>query len=220
MTHFLSKWSLYTPTPRLPQADHERDSCWQIIFTATPIGLWFICWGRDVWKSLFNAGHYWNEQTYSISLFLTHPHTHTNTHKHTCTNPISIKVGTLSKNAIKTKNCNLLDHLNFYLTNFYLTFFSVFSQTDLIVFSKYKKQQNATPETNSKKLGQRQNKTEKVRSNTVLERSTISSLTGNRWGYQDCKQGWVMVHHFVPNFVRKLPVSSKTMFLSARLQRM
>ena len=36
-----------------------------------------------------------------------------------------------------------------------------------------------------KKLGQRQNKTEKVTSNTVLEGSTISSLTGNRWGYQD-----------------------------------
>ena len=33
-------------------------------------------------------------------------------------------------------------------------------------------------------LEQRQNKTEKVPSNTVLEGSTISSLTGNRWGYQ------------------------------------
>ena len=38
-----------------------------------------------------------------------------------------------------------------------------------------------------KKLGQRQNKTEKVISNTVLEGFTIRSLTGNRWGYE----GWV-----------------------------
>ena len=36
-----------------------------------------------------------------------------------------------------------------------------------------------------KKLGHRQNKAEKVTSNTVLEGSTISSLTGNRWGSQD-----------------------------------
>ena len=34
-----------------------------------------------------------------------------------CTNPIYIKVGTLSKNAIKTKDCNLLNHLNFYLAD-------------------------------------------------------------------------------------------------------
>ena len=36
------------------------------------------------------------------------------------------------------------------------------------------------PATHSETQGQRQNKTEKVISNTVLEGSTISSLTGNR----------------------------------------
>ena len=34
--------------------------------------------------------------------------------RNSCTNPISIKVGTLSKNAII---CNLLIHLNLYLTD-------------------------------------------------------------------------------------------------------
>ena len=29
-------------------------------------------------------------------------------------------------------------------------------------------------------------------------------------------QGWVVVHHLVPNFMRELSVSSKTMLLSAR----
>ena len=33
-----------------------------------------------------------------------------------------------------------------------------------------------------------------------------------------CKQGWVVVHYFVPNFMGELAVSSKAMFLSARLQ--
>ena len=37
----------------------------------------------------------------------------------------------------------------------------------------------------TQKLGQKQNKTEKVTTNIVLEGSTIGSLTGNRWGYQD-----------------------------------
>ena len=56
-----------------------------------------------------------------------------------CTNPISIKVGTLSKNAIETKNCNLLNHWNFYLTDKSTEkTFSVFSVTNLIVFCKYK----------------------------------------------------------------------------------
>ena len=32
------------------------------------------------------------------------------------TKPIPIRVGILSKNTIKTKNCNLLNHLNFYFT--------------------------------------------------------------------------------------------------------
>ena len=36
-----------------------------------------------------------------------------------------------------------------------------------------------------KKLGQTKSKTEKVTSNTVLEGFTISSLTGNKCGYQD-----------------------------------
>ena len=63
---------------------------------------------------------------------------------------ISIKVGTLSKTAIKTKNCNLLNH--FYLTDKSTEkTFSVFSLKN-------------------KKLGQGQNKTEKVTSNTVLGR--------------------------------------------------
>ena len=73
-----------------------------------------------------------------------------------------MKVGKLSKNAIKTKNCNLLNHLTFYVTDKskYKTF-SVFSLTNLIVFCKFKKQQNVTPATYSKNyLGQRQNKTD------------------------------------------------------------
>ena len=40
-------------------------------------------------------------------------------------------------------------------------------------------------QTKKKRLGQRQNKTEKVPSNTILEGFTISCLTGDRWGYQD-----------------------------------
>ena len=46
----------------------------------------------------------------------------------------------ISKNAIKTKNCNLFNHLNFYLTDKSTEkTFSVFSLTSLIVFSKCKK---------------------------------------------------------------------------------
>ena len=72
------------------------------------------------------------------------------------TNPISIKDGKLSKNAIKTKNCHLLNHLNFYLTDESTENpFSVFLLTNLIVFCKYKKQQNVTPATHSKKLAKR-----------------------------------------------------------------
>ena len=53
------------------------------------------------------------------------------------TNPISIKVGTLSKNAIKTNNCNLLNHLNFYLTDKSTQkTFSLFSLSILIAFLK------------------------------------------------------------------------------------
>ena len=52
--------------------------------------------------------------------------------------PISINVGTLSKNAIKTKNCNLFNHLNFHSTEESREkTFSVFSLTNLIVFCKY-----------------------------------------------------------------------------------
>ena len=72
----------------------------------------------------------------------------------TNTNPILVKVGTLSKNAIKTKNCNLVNHLNFYLTDKSTEKpCPVFSLTNLIVFCKYKKQQNVTPATHSKKVG-------------------------------------------------------------------
>ena len=48
------------------------------------------------------------------------------------TNPIS-------KNAIKTKNCPLLNHLNFYVTDKSTEkIFPVFSLTNLIVFCKYR----------------------------------------------------------------------------------
>ena len=68
-------------------------------------------------------------------------------------NPVSIKVGTLSKNAIKTKHCNLLNQFNLYLTDKSTEkTFSVFSLTHLIVFCEYKKQQNVTPATYSKKV--------------------------------------------------------------------
>ena len=65
------------------------------------------------------------------------------------TNPISINVGNgCTKNAIKTKKCNLLNHLNIYLTDKSTEkIFSVFPLTNLIVFCKYKKQQNVTPAT-------------------------------------------------------------------------
>ena len=55
-------------------------------------------------------------------------------------NAISLKVGTLSKNAIKTKTCNLLNHMNFYLTDKSTDkTYPVFSRTNLIVFCKYEK---------------------------------------------------------------------------------
>ena len=63
-----------------------------------------------------------------------------------------------------------------------------------------------------------QNKTEKVTSNTALEGSTISKIEYKRSIQEQtrlslCKQGWFVDHHFVPNLVRELSVSSKTMFL-------
>ena len=65
------------------------------------------------------------------------------THKHTEI-LISFKM-------IKTKNCNLLNHLNFYLTDKSTDkTFSVFS---IIVFCKYKKRQNVAPATHSKNVG-------------------------------------------------------------------
>ena len=69
-----------------------------------------------------------------------------------CKNSISIKVWALFKNAIKTKNCNMLNHLNFYLTDKSTEkTFSMFLLTNLTVFCKYIKQQNVTPVTHSKK---------------------------------------------------------------------
>ena len=82
----------------------------------------------------------------------------------------------------------MLNHFNFYLTDKSTEkTFSVFSLTNLIVFCKYEKQQNVMPTAHFKNSWKRGklNKTEKVTSNTVLEGSTISSLTGNRRGYQD-----------------------------------
>ena len=52
-----------------------------------------------------------------------------------CTNPISIKVGTLSKNAIKTKICNLFIHLNLYLTDKRTKKSSVFSLINLVKYN-------------------------------------------------------------------------------------
>ena len=82
------------------------------------------------------------------------------------------------------------------------------------------------PATHSNKTEDRQNKTEKVTSNTLLEGSTIGSLNGNltvikieykRSIHQRCslcKDGlWFIT------LWENCQVSSKTMFLSARLQR-
>ena len=74
------------------------------------------------------------------------------------TNPISIKVGTLAKNAIKTANKNVLNHFNFYITDKTTEKpFSEFPLTNLIVFCKYKKLQNVTPATHTKKSWDRGN---------------------------------------------------------------
>ena len=54
------------------------------------------------------------------------------------------KVGTLTKNAIKTKTCSLLNHLNFYLTDKITDkTYSVFSPTNLIVGLSVKTQTNS-----------------------------------------------------------------------------
>ena len=99
-------------------------------------------------------------------------------------NPISIKVGTLFKNVIKTKNWNLLNHLKFYWTDESTEkSCSAFSPTNLIVFCKYKKQPNVTPATHSKKVGTEAKqdwKGSEENKNTVLEGSTVRRLTGNR----------------------------------------
>ena len=92
---------------------------------------------------------------------------------------VSIK-GTLSKNAIKMNNFNLLNHLNFYLTDKGTEkTFSVFSLTNLIVFFKYKKN-NRTRDCNTLKKSWDRGKTilKRLQNNTPLEASTISSLTG------------------------------------------
>ena len=60
--------------------------------------------------------------------------------------------------------------------------FSMFSLTNLIVFVNIKNNKMWCLQHTQKKLGQRQNETEKGTSNTVLEGSTISNLTGNRSG--------------------------------------
>ena len=66
-------------------------------------------------------------------MFCMSPYTSTQAY----TNPIF--VGTLSKNAIKTKNCNLVNHLKLYLIDKSTDkTFPVFLQTNLIVFCKYK----------------------------------------------------------------------------------
>ena len=65
------------------------------------------------------------------------------------TNPISIKVGTLSKNAIKTKISNLLIHFNIYLTDKRTNKrCSVFS---LSLFPKYKQIYKLMPATHTPK---------------------------------------------------------------------
>ena len=70
----------------------------------------------------------------------------------------------------------------------------MFSLTNLTIFCK--------------KLGQRQNK-----SNIVLEGSTISRASTKGLVFASkVVVHLVVVHHFVPNFVRELSVSSKTMF--------
>ena len=54
-------------------------------------------------------------------------------------NPISIKVGTHSKNAIKTQIGNLFIHLNLYVADkMTKKRFSVFSVMNLVIFVKYK----------------------------------------------------------------------------------
>ena len=60
------------------------------------------------------------------------------------TNPISIKVGRLSKNAIKTKICNFFIHLNLYLTD---------KMTKQIYTFKYRQFFKLIPATHSKKVG-------------------------------------------------------------------
>ena len=67
----------------------------------------------------------------------------------------------------------MLNHLNFYLTD---TNIRTEKKNSIIVFCKYKKQQNVTPATHSKKVGTEATETEKVTSQTVLEGSTISNL--------------------------------------------
>ena len=69
-----------------------------------------------------------------------------------CINPISIKVGTLSKNAIKTKIYNFFIQLNLYLTDKRTKkICSVFSMMNYIVFVKYKLIQKLMTATHSKK---------------------------------------------------------------------
>ena len=90
---------------------------------------------------------------------------------------ISIKVGTLSEN----------NFIYFYvkksIEKYRENIFRVFTDKTELYFVSIKNNRMWRLQHNQKKLGQRQNKTEKV--NTVVEGSTIGSLTGNRWGYQD-----------------------------------
>ena len=72
----------------------------------------------------------------------------------TFTNPISIKVGTLSKNAIKTEICHLFIHFNLYLSDKRTKkIFSMFSLSNLIIFVKNKRVEKSMSATHSNKVG-------------------------------------------------------------------
>ena len=89
----------------------------------------------------------------------------------------------------------------------------------LIVFCKYKKQQNITPATHR---GKTRLKRLQVTLFWKVPHLAFELVTGEvmKIKYKRSiqqrlsfgKQGWVVVHHFVPNFMRELSVSSKTMF--------
>ena len=77
--------------------------------------------------------------TNSLYAFLRFCHAQKYYFERTFTNSISIKVGTLSKNAIKAQICNFSIHLNLYLTDRRKNkIFPVFSPTNVILFVIYK----------------------------------------------------------------------------------